>query len=52
MNKLWWLNLFLVFATLVPANASAATIPIIDNQVIIDNSPFNSVGPEDDLGSS
>jgi len=50
MKKLWLLTLLLVFATLVPATASAATIPLIANQVIIDNPPFYSIGPEDGIG--
>lgn len=50
MTKLWFLTL-LAFAALVPATASAAAIPLIDNQVIIDNSPFYSIGPEDTIGS-
>jgi len=44
-------TLLLTFAALHPAAALADTIPLIDNQVIIDNSPFYSVGPEDAIGS-
>lgn len=38
-------------AALLPATAMAVSVPLVDNQVIIDNSPFFSVGAEDGLGS-
>lgn len=41
----------LALSALAPATASAASAALIDNQVIIDNAPFYSVGPEDGLGS-
>ncbi len=37
-------------SALLPATAMAASVPLIDNQVIIDNNPFFSIGAEDGLG--
>lgn len=37
-------------SALLPATAMAASVPLIDNQVIIDNNPFFSIGAEDHLG--
>lgn len=46
-------SLFGMFAILVilPATAVAAAVPLVDNRVIIDNSPFYSQGSEDRLGT-
>lgn len=38
-------------SALLPATAMAVSVPLIDNQVIIDNAPFYSIGAEDRLGS-
>lgn len=38
-------------SALLPVTAMAASVPLIDNQVIIDNNPFFSIGAEDGLGS-
>ncbi len=46
------LGMYLALAVMHTATASAAPITLVDNQVIIDNSPFFSVGPEDGLGGS
>lgn len=37
-------------SALLSATAMAASVPLIDNQVIIDNNPFYSIGAEDKLG--
>lgn len=37
-------------SALLPVTAMAASVPLIDNQVIIDNNPFFSIGAEDGLG--
>lgn len=41
----------LVLSVLLPATVVAAAVPLVDNQVIIDNSPFYSQGAEDRLGT-
>jgi hypothetical protein len=51
MTKLMLLTLPLMFAALHPVVAPAASIPLVQNAVIIDNSPFHSVGPEDTIGT-
>lgn len=51
MTKLLLLTLPLTFAALHPDTASAASVALVANQVIIDNSPFYSVGGEDSIGS-
>ena len=38
-------------SALLPTTVFAASVPLVDNQVIIDNAPFFSVGGEDGLGS-
>lgn len=38
-------------SALLPVTATAASVPLIDNQVIIDNNPFYSIGAEDHLGT-
>lgn len=49
INKLIGL---IAVAALLPTTAFAGPIPVVNNQVIIDNAPFYSVGPEDSsLGS-
>ncbi|WP_292917507.1 PEP-CTERM sorting domain-containing protein [Nitrosomonas sp.] len=41
----------LVLSVTIPATVMAASAPLIDNQVIVDNSPFYSQGAEDRLGT-
>lgn len=41
----------LALTVLLPATATAAAVPLIDNRVIIDRSPFYSQGAEDGLGT-
>lgn len=38
-------------SALLPVTAMAASVPLIDNQVIIDHNPFYSIGAEDGLGT-
>lgn len=52
MNNLKLLTITGVALTLgLPEMTNAATAPLVANAVIVDNSPFYSVGPEDEIGS-
>jgi len=50
MRKLLMCSWVLTLAVFIAGTAAAATIPLVSNQVIVDNSPFNSIGPEDGIG--
>jgi hypothetical protein len=50
IKKLLLLTVALTF-TLRPATALASPTTLVDNRVIIDNAPLNSVGAEDGLGA-
>lgn len=44
-------SLALSALVVVATTTQASVVPLVDNDVIVDNSPFYSVGPEDNIGS-